>query len=88
MPPLRLAADVLASALQAPGQEGARRISHRHLEIREALKMIVQVMDACKNEAGTYNEFVSKCRTCLETSEAEVTPLRTSFSASSSLGKN
>lgn len=88
MPPLRLAAQALATALQARGQDSVRRVSHRHLEIRQSLRTVIQVMDACKNEAGSYDECIEEFRAYLESSEETPTPLRTGFSASSSFGKN
>ncbi|KAG6354280.1 hypothetical protein INS49_004885 [Diaporthe citri] len=87
MPPLRLAAEALVAVLQARGQDSARRIPHGHLEVRQSLKTILQVMDACKNEAGSYNDCIGMVRAYLGSLEETSTPLRTGFSASSSLGK-
>ncbi|RYC56027.1 hypothetical protein CHU98_g10180 [Xylaria longipes] len=87
MPALRLAAEALLPALQARDQDSTRGVSRRHHEIRNSLKTIVQVMDACKNAAATYDDCIAKFRSCLEDSEEQPTPLRTSFSASSSLGQ-
>jgi len=88
MPPLHLAAKALVASLQAHSQDSRRRSSHRHLEIRQSLKTILQVMDTCKNEAGSYTDCIAKSRAYLESSEDSPTPLRTGFSASSTLGKN
>ncbi|KAL2284649.1 hypothetical protein FJTKL_08747 [Diaporthe vaccinii] len=87
MPPLRLAAEALVAVLQARGQDSARRIPHGYLEVRQSLKTILQVMEACKNEAGSYNDCIGMVRAYLGSLEETSTPLRTGFSASSSLGK-
>lgn len=87
MPPLRLAAEALVAVLQARGQDGVRRIPHGHFEVRQSLKTILQVMEACKNGAGSYDDCIGMVRAYLGSLEDTSTPLRTGFSASSSLGK-
>ncbi|KAH9905660.1 hypothetical protein F4778DRAFT_673038 [Xylariomycetidae sp. FL2044] len=83
MPPLRLAAEALLPILQARDQQATKAASYRKNEIRQSLKTIVQVMDACKNGAGSYDDLVVELWSCLEDSEEQPMPLRTTFSASS-----
>lgn len=88
MPPLRLAADALMTALQAHSQQSTRKASHRYFETRKSLKVISETMDACKNESGLYDDCMGECRAYLESSEETPPSLRTGFGTSFSLGNN
>ncbi|KAI0154670.1 hypothetical protein GGR57DRAFT_107791 [Xylariaceae sp. FL1272] len=81
MPALFLAAEALIAAIEARGQETTRGILHRHVEIRQRANTILDIMDACNNEAGSYTDSIARFRASLDTSDDKPI-LHTAFSAS------